>query len=120
MIKLAWYIEYTSPAMFEGRVVESAAKGEPHDPQKTQILAICGFLVCARRVYLMSTEEKNPKRAITEKNLFVFDQQSHQKLATDVIGVSFNANDFEVFRYGHGKSVGCVIPELRGLGWSST
>ena len=32
-----------------------------------------------------------PKRPITEKNLKVFDQQIHQKLATDVIGVSFDA-----------------------------
>ena len=40
--------------------------------------------------YMMSTE-KNPRRPITEKPLKVFDHQIHQKLATDVIGVSFDA-----------------------------
>ena len=74
-------------------------------------------------LYMMSTEEKKtPRRPITErkKNLAVFDHQIHQTLATDVIGVSFDAQWYEVFGYQHGKSVGCVIPELRGLGWSST
>ena len=57
-------------------------------------------------VQMMSTEEKT---------LEVFDHQIHQKLATDVIEVSFDAQWYEAFRYGHGKSVGCVIPELRGF-----
>ena len=26
----------------------------------------------------------------------------------------------QMFGHGYGKSIGCVIPELRGLGWSST
>ena len=72
--------------------------------------------------YMMSTEEKkSPQRPITEETkLKVFDHLIHQKLATDVIGVSFDAQWYEVFGYRHGESVGCVIPELRGLGWSST
>ena len=41
---------------------------------------------------MMSTEEKNPSKAdYRKKNLKVFDHQIHQKLATDVIGVSFAA-----------------------------
>ena len=55
-----------------------------------------------------------------KKTLKVFDHQIHQKLAKDVIGASFDAQRYEVFGYRHGKSVGSVIPELRGLGWSST
>ena len=55
-----------------------------------------------------------------EKKLEVFDHQIHQKLATDVVGVSFDAQWYEGFGYGHGSSIECVILELRGLGWSST
>ena len=43
--------------------------------------------------HLMSTEEKKPSKAdYRNKNpLEVFCHQIHQKLATDVIGVSFDA-----------------------------
>ena len=52
-------------------------------------------------------------RLQTKNPLEVFDHQIHQKLATDIIGVSFDAQWYEVFGYRHGK---CV----RVLGWSST
>ena len=40
---------------------------------------------------MMSTEEKKLKgRLQNKKTLFIFDHQIHQKLATDVIGVSFD------------------------------
>ena len=42
--------------------------------------------------YMATTEKKPPDCPITEeKTLKVFDHQIHQKLATDVIGVSFDA-----------------------------
>ena len=56
---------------------------------------------------LTSTEEKIiPSLADyrRKKNLFDFDHQIHQKLATDVIGVSFDAQRYEVFDNRHGKS----------------
>ena len=55
-----------------------------------------------------------------KKPLDVFDKQIHQTLPTDVIGVSFDAQWYEVLGYGHRKTVGCVISELRGLACSST
>ena len=55
---------------------------------------------------MMSTERKNNSKADyrREKTLEVFDHQIHQKLAMDVIGVSFNAH--EIFGNGHGYSSG--------------
>ena len=40
----------------------------------------------------MMGTENNPLWQITEKTLFVLDYEIHQKLATDVIGVSFDAH----------------------------
>ena len=44
----------------------------------------------------MSTEKKSPRRPIAETNLDVLDYQMHQKIATDVIGVSFDAHWYEI------------------------
>ena len=68
-------------------------------------------------VHGMSTENKTPQRPITEKQTpsMFFDHEMHRKLAVDVIGVSYDAQRYEIFGYGHGKSVGCGV-----LGWGST
>ena len=50
-----------------------------------------------------------------KKHLDVFDHQIHRKVATDVIGLSFDAQWYDVFGYWHGKSVGCVILKLLPL-----
>ena len=42
-------------------------------------------------MYALCTEEKNPRWPITQKiTIEIFDRQIHQKLAADVIGVSFD------------------------------
>ena len=88
------------------------------------ILLLLPFIdICERAGPRISDEyrKKNPQRPITERrkqnSLFL---TTTSKLASDVIGMSFDAQLYEVFGYRHGRSVGCVTPELRGLGWSST
>ena len=83
---------------------------------------MCEYKGSKPLIYDEYRKKKNPRRPITEEkqNLDVFDHQIIQTLATDVIGVSFDAQRYEVFGYGDGESVGSVILELRGLGWSST
>ena len=50
----------------------------------------------------MSKEEKTLEGRLQEEKqtLEVYDHQIQQKLATDVIGVSFDAQWYEVFGYG--------------------
>ena len=61
----------------------------------------------------MSTEEKKLKADYIRKPLQIFDHQMHQKLATYVTGVSFDAQWHEVFAYVYRSSVGYESTELR-------
>ena len=51
----------------------------------------------------MISTYKNPM-ADYRKNLEVVDHQFHKNLATDVTGMSFDAQRYEDFGYGYGSS----------------
>ena len=68
---------------------------------------------------MMSTErKKKPSKADyrRKKKLGVFDHTIHQKLATDVIEMPFDAQWYDVFGYGTWKFRGVRNSRVTGIG----
>ena len=89
----------------------NSQKKRVYTPQRYRFQACCARAQTLFQIFQNLFDEyiKNARWPITEKELEVFDHQIHQKLPTDIIDVSFDAQGYGVSGCGHGSSVGSAI-----------